>query len=83
MEDYIIKYCWSAAGYLLISLPVFLSRKRSVGVQAAPPVAVKVPEVIDAMGSAGVVENAVARRTEGIQGKSTCDRIVADSLFDI
>ncbi|KZT53712.1 hypothetical protein CALCODRAFT_439721 [Calocera cornea HHB12733] len=33
-EDYVIKYLWSAAGYLLMSIPVFLMPTRSVGVQA-------------------------------------------------
>ncbi|KAI0065247.1 hypothetical protein BV25DRAFT_1851548 [Artomyces pyxidatus] len=32
-EDYVIKYLWSAAGYCLISIPVLLTRRRSVGVQ--------------------------------------------------
>ncbi|EJT99192.1 hypothetical protein DACRYDRAFT_82277 [Dacryopinax primogenitus] len=33
-EDYIIKYLWSATGYMLMSIPVFLIPTRSVGVQA-------------------------------------------------
>ena len=34
-EDFVIKYLWSAAGYCLISIPVFLRRRRHVGVQTA------------------------------------------------
>ncbi|KAH9926703.1 ABC transporter transmembrane region 2-domain-containing protein [Fomitopsis serialis] len=36
-EDFVIKYLWSAAGYCLISIPVFLTRRRHVGVQAGVP----------------------------------------------
>ncbi|KAH9835223.1 ABC transporter transmembrane region 2-domain-containing protein [Rhodofomes roseus] len=36
-EDFVIKYLWSAAGYCLISIPVFLTRRRHVGVQAGIP----------------------------------------------
>jgi len=49
-EDYVIKYLWSAAGYALISIPVWLATKRSVGIQA--PSHSERPE------------NAVADRTE-------------------
>ncbi|KAG8903497.1 hypothetical protein FRB99_003211 [Tulasnella sp. 403] len=52
-EDYVIKYMWSAAGYLLISIPVMMNRKQHVGVQTRPETVVE-----------GVVDNAVARRTE-------------------
>ncbi|KAI8969432.1 ABC transporter transmembrane region 2-domain-containing protein [Trametes punicea] len=33
-EDFVIKYLWSAAGYCLISIPVFFTRRKHVGVQA-------------------------------------------------
>ncbi|RPD65642.1 hypothetical protein L226DRAFT_550601 [Lentinus tigrinus ALCF2SS1-7] len=36
-EDFVIKYLWSAAGYCLISIPVFWTRVRSIGVQAQGP----------------------------------------------
>ena len=36
-EDFLIKYLWSAAGYCLISIPVFITRVRNVGVQAQGP----------------------------------------------
>jgi ATP-binding cassette subfamily D (ALD) long-chain fatty acid import protein len=51
-EDYVIKYMWSAAGYALISIPVWLATKRSVGVQAPSP--------------SERPENAVADRTESL-----------------
>ncbi|KIJ39058.1 hypothetical protein M422DRAFT_781181 [Sphaerobolus stellatus SS14] len=52
-EDFVIKYTWSAAGYLLISIPIlFTRRKRSVGVQTAGN-----PET-------GNTDDAVADRTE-------------------
>ncbi|KAI0305321.1 ABC transporter transmembrane region 2-domain-containing protein [Multifurca ochricompacta] len=38
-EDYVIKYLWSAAGYCLISIPVLFTRRRVLGVQAGPQVA--------------------------------------------
>lgn len=47
-----IKYLWSAAGYGLISIPVFFNRKRSVGIQAPTP-------------SEGI-DNAIADRTESM-----------------
>ncbi|KAI0777788.1 ABC transporter transmembrane region 2-domain-containing protein [Trametes elegans] len=50
-EDFVIKYLWSAAGYCLISIPVFLTRRRHVGVQAPA----KPREGVD---------NEVANRTE-------------------
>ncbi|KLO16094.1 hypothetical protein SCHPADRAFT_823580 [Schizopora paradoxa] len=49
-EDFVIKYLWSAAGYCLISIPVLITRTRTVGVQ--------VPPTSDAL------DNAVADRTE-------------------
>lgn len=49
-EDYVIKYMWSAAGYALISIPVWIATKRSVGIQAPTP--------------SDKPENAVADRTE-------------------
>ncbi|KAI0659258.1 ABC transporter transmembrane region 2-domain-containing protein [Cubamyces menziesii] len=36
-EDFVIKYLWSAAGYCLISIPVFFTRRRHVGIQAQGP----------------------------------------------
>ncbi|OJT01704.1 ATP-binding cassette sub-family D member 1 [Trametes pubescens] len=36
-EDFVIKYLWSAAGYCLISIPVFFTRRRHVGVQTQGP----------------------------------------------
>ncbi|TBU61179.1 ABC transporter transmembrane region 2-domain-containing protein [Dichomitus squalens] len=36
-EDFLIKYAWSAAGYCLISIPVFVTRVRNVGVQTQGP----------------------------------------------
>ncbi|KZT10351.1 uncharacterized protein LAESUDRAFT_721687 [Laetiporus sulphureus 93-53] len=32
-EDFVIKYLWSAAGYCLISVPVFLTRRKNAAVQ--------------------------------------------------
>ncbi|KAG8802385.1 hypothetical protein FRC16_009759 [Serendipita sp. 398] len=51
-EDYVIKYLWSAAGYCLISIPVWMATKRTVGVQAPPT------------SSSGKVDDVVADRTE-------------------
>lgn len=69
-EDYVIKYMWSAAGYLLISIPVLLgTKKRSVGVQAGPTPPPKNPGLMT-LETGEVVENAVARRTEGTQAAS-------------
>ncbi|OSD08136.1 hypothetical protein PYCCODRAFT_1449189 [Trametes coccinea BRFM310] len=52
-EDFVIKYLWSAAGYCLISIPVFFTRRRRhVGVQAHGP---RPNEGVD---------NEVANRTE-------------------
>ncbi|KAI0372061.1 hypothetical protein BV20DRAFT_964772 [Pilatotrama ljubarskyi] len=51
-EDFVIKYLWSAAGYCLISIPVFFKRRRHVGVQAEGP---RPREGVD---------NEVANRTE-------------------
>ncbi|VDC07481.1 unnamed protein product [Peniophora sp. CBMAI 1063] len=49
-EDYVIKYLWSAAGYMLIAIPVLFTRRRvSTGVQAP---------------SSGELHDAVASRTE-------------------
>ncbi|KZT70506.1 hypothetical protein DAEQUDRAFT_744731 [Daedalea quercina L-15889] len=50
-EDFVIKYLWSAVGYCLISIPVFLQRRRHVGVQTGVP-------------TATTVNNEVANRTE-------------------
>ena len=36
-EDFLIKYLWSAAGYCLISIPVFWTRVRNMGVQTNGP----------------------------------------------
>ncbi|KAG8965115.1 hypothetical protein FRC03_000921 [Tulasnella sp. 419] len=67
-EDYVIKYLWSAAGYCLISIPVLLSKRRTIGVQTEPH-----PSSITATASGGstfikesenVVDDAVAKRTE-------------------
>ncbi|KAG8812581.1 hypothetical protein FRC17_001958 [Serendipita sp. 399] len=44
-EDYVIKYLWSAAGYGLISIPVWMATKRTVGVQA-PSTTEKVDDVV-------------------------------------
>ncbi|KAI0674426.1 ABC transporter transmembrane region 2-domain-containing protein [Trametes maxima] len=51
-EDFVIKYLWSAAGYCLISIPVFFTRRRHIGVQAQGPKPHK------------GVDNEVANRTE-------------------
>ncbi len=53
-EDFILKYAWSAAGYLLISIPVLLRRKQHVAVQATGQEE-----------TSSTTDNAVARRTEG------------------
>ncbi|KAF8526512.1 ABC transporter transmembrane region 2-domain-containing protein [Hysterangium stoloniferum] len=51
-EDFVIKYAWSAAGYLLISIPIlFTRRQRSVAVQTS-------------LQHAETVDDAVAIRTE-------------------
>jgi hypothetical protein len=47
-EDFVIKYLWSAAGYLLISIPVLFTRR----LEAGPRVAL------------AAATNAVADRTE-------------------
>ena len=53
-EDYVIKYLWSAAGYVLIAIPYLLTRrKRHVAVQATGP-------------TEGRVDNRVADRTESM-----------------
>ncbi|KAG9007280.1 hypothetical protein FRB94_014495 [Tulasnella sp. JGI-2019a] len=62
-EDYVIKYMWSAAGYLLISIPVLLKKKRNVGVQTARDIAL-LPDELAAPGEAPPTHNAVAQRTE-------------------
>ncbi|KZV68369.1 hypothetical protein PENSPDRAFT_653296 [Peniophora sp. CONT] len=50
-EDYVIKYLWSAAGYMLIAIPVLFTRRRvSTGIQAPS--------------TASEVRDAVASRTE-------------------
>ncbi|EPS97476.1 hypothetical protein FOMPIDRAFT_1128638 [Fomitopsis schrenkii] len=51
-EDFVIKYLWSAAGYCLISIPVFLRGRRHVGVQAA---GIPIPDTVN---------DEVANRTE-------------------
>ncbi|PCH44925.1 hypothetical protein WOLCODRAFT_139324 [Wolfiporia cocos MD-104 SS10] len=51
-EDFVIKYLWSAAGYCLISVPVFLTRRRHVGIQATSPALKE------------AINNEVANRTE-------------------
>ncbi|KAG8899648.1 hypothetical protein FRC01_010426, partial [Tulasnella sp. 417] len=73
-EDYVIKYMWSAAGYLLISIPVLFGRKRSVGIQAGPAPPPKNPGLLT-LETGEVVENAVARRTE--VGKTAIARVLA------
>lgn len=51
-EDYVIKYLWSAAGYVLIAIPYLLTRrKRHVAVQTTGPIG-------------GRVDDQVADRTE-------------------
>jgi hypothetical protein len=55
--DFVIKYLWSAAGYMLISIPVMLTRRRNVGVQTRSESA----EILD---GATKTDNAVAKRTE-------------------
>ncbi|KAH8830591.1 ABC transporter transmembrane region 2-domain-containing protein [Flagelloscypha sp. PMI_526] len=36
-EDYVIKYLWSAAGYVLIAVPLLITRtKKSIAIQAGP-----------------------------------------------
>lgn len=44
-EDYVIKYLWSAIGYVLISIPVWMATKRSVGIQA-PAVQSRTEDVV-------------------------------------
>ncbi|KAI0031943.1 ABC transporter transmembrane region 2-domain-containing protein, partial [Vararia minispora EC-137] len=51
-EDYVIKYLWSAAGYMLISIPVLFTRRHDRGVQTYGP------------GGGGKKNDAVAARTE-------------------
>lgn len=51
-EDFVIKYLWSAAGYCLISVPVFLTRRRDIGIQADGP------------GHTDIINNRIANRTE-------------------
>ncbi|KAF8318737.1 putative peroxisomal half ABC transporter [Clavulina sp. PMI_390] len=58
-EDFVIKYAWSAAGYLLISIPVMLTKTKSVGIQAQPPTPSETTEPVIEK-----VHNAVAKRTE-------------------
>ena len=62
-EDYVVKYLWSAAGYCLIAIPVLLGKKkRNVAVQVDPK------RLVDALvegGETPIIEDAVARRTEG------------------
>ncbi|EMD31871.1 hypothetical protein CERSUDRAFT_119147 [Gelatoporia subvermispora B] len=51
-EDFVIKYLWSAIGYCLISIPVLLTRRRSIAVQTIPTASIT------------AVSNEVANRTE-------------------
>nr|VWO94705.1 Polyadenylation factor subunit 2 [Ganoderma boninense] len=51
-EDFLIKYMWSAAGYCVISIPVFMRRVRNVGIQTQGPRPHEKPD------------NEVANRTE-------------------
>ncbi|KAF8519444.1 ABC transporter transmembrane region 2-domain-containing protein [Gautieria morchelliformis] len=52
-EDFVIKYAWSAAGYIVISIPIlFTRRRRSVSVQTGLPSAHL------------TVDDAIAARTE-------------------
>ncbi|KAN0136860.1 ABC transporter transmembrane region 2 domain containing protein [Lactarius tabidus] len=51
-EDFVIKYLWSAAGYLLISIPVLFTRRLEAGVRAGPRIAL------------AAATSAVADRTE-------------------
>lgn len=57
-KDFVIKYMWSAAGYMLISIPVMLNRRHSVGVQTRSDDDAEVPDGVT------VVNDAVAKRTE-------------------
>lgn len=50
------QYAWSAAGYLLISIPVMFKKTRNVGVQTKEPE----PTIPDTM----TMTDAVAKRTE-------------------
>lgn len=58
VADCWIKYAWSAAGYMLISIPVMLTKTRNVGVQT------KDDEQLDIAEGVAKVHNAVAKRTE-------------------
>lgn len=55
--DFVIKYLWSAAGYMLISIPVMLTRRRNIGVQTRS-------ESAEKLDGATKTDNAVAKRTE-------------------
>jgi ATP-binding cassette subfamily D (ALD) long-chain fatty acid import protein len=50
----VIKYLWSAMGYLLISIPVLFTRQLPVGMQPGPRAALT------------AANNAVADRTESV-----------------
>jgi ATP-binding cassette subfamily D (ALD) long-chain fatty acid import protein len=50
-EDYVIKYLWSAAGYVLIAIPVLTTARKSIGIQTHGP-------------AVGKLVNEVANRTE-------------------
>ncbi|KAG8888692.1 hypothetical protein FRB98_007058 [Tulasnella sp. 332] len=75
-EDYVIKYMWSAAGYLLISIPVLLKKRRNVGVQTRD--APLVPEELGAPGETPPSHNAVAQRTEGKRLNTTCYNYISN-----
>ena len=37
LEDFVLKYCWSASGYLITSIPVFLPMITQLGYEASAP----------------------------------------------
>lgn len=73
-----IKYAWSAAGYLLISIPVMLTKKQSVGVQTKD-------ENSEFLESITKVNDAVAKRTESAHPNfpPTSHRIQVTNLHSV
>lgn len=61
IEDFIVKYMWSACGYCLISIPVFFGSKARTQVAAVGAVTEKAVETMVVADES----SSVAQRTEG------------------
>lgn len=63
-EDFVLKYAWSAAGYVIIASPFLFGLKQQQPVQAAGATTAKSVENIDADSSSSSSHDGVARKTE-------------------